>query len=172
MSTELHLTKLTTEELRAIIRALSLKTSIKGYSKMRHADLVAELAKLISIEVEGEELVLNKRQLVPNESFRITQEKPVEGGAVLAAKKPRSKVEAPSTESQNTEKSTLDEFTEKPQAEKPQDAAPQNSSDDSDAAIENPGTGFSTSASSSKRVPAPKKKAPKKVVQVQSEPSS
>ena len=158
MSTEEHLTKLKTEELRVIIRSLKLKTSIKGYSKMRHADLVQELAKLLSVENDNGELVLNVKQVAPTESFRITlKETPVEvatashsdveGGAIappaaVSAPKKPSKVDAP-------ENLTLEEFAQQ------QDG-------DSDEAT--------TSTSVGKRVPALKKKAPRKV-KVQSEPS-
>ena len=109
-STLEHLGSLKADELRTIIRSLKLKTSVKGYSKMRHSELISELDKLISVTPDNGELLINLRTPPPaTDSLRITlnvkEKKPakevepsvpaVAAGAITTPKKTRSKVDAP-----------------------------------------------------------------------------
>lgn len=73
MTTAENLGTLKADELRTIIRSLKLKTSVKGYSKMRHADLIAELDKHITVKNDGAELLVSlKTPPVATDSLRIT----------------------------------------------------------------------------------------------------
>ena len=101
------LSDLKTEELRDIIRALRLKTIVKGYSKMKHAELVDELNKLIDVGFEDGETVVNLKQIPTQTTVRLAKKEPkqepidgatpllLSGGAVQTRQKTKKATQVP-----------------------------------------------------------------------------